>query len=598
MISFEEIVGLYVSRKNLYSPYHFRAAKIRDQYKGMIAIPVLDKAEIPAVVDIVRQGIDHVGMRISSVLPTVWFALQNDTERSNKIATQSRQAILGMWEANRMARKMRRRGRHMAGYACSPVLIRPDLNRKLPVWEVKDPMSTFPSPSSDPDEIVPENTIFAFLRSGSWIKNNYAEGYKIDNLDKNYRSSNLDSSFTLLEYIDGDELVIGCCGRSDSLYGGSGYEGYVAIELDRIPNRTGRPWCVIPKRVNLTDQLQGQFDGLLGMFIKRAKLQALAYRAAQRGVQPETWIISRPGEVAHVIEEPEPEEGIYGQIEGAEIREMQVGNSVAIALQMSTQLEGAERSTSGTPVEFGGESTRGIQTGRRGLNVQAASVDMPIQEYQELLADGLVEENKIAIAQERVYWGNSTKTFYVGWKGAKGRLEYIPKRFWINDEHRVTYAFPGTDQSQLTVTAGQLVGMNTMSRESLMELHPLIDDKEVEKERIAREALEATLVAGIQAKAARGEYADIDIVEMIKQLSQNVSLADAVLAADKAARQRQAGENPVEPTSPEAQAGLASPGVTGAESATIPPPPQGLGNLFQLLGALRLPQRAAGARNA
>jgi hypothetical protein len=92
------------------------------------------------------------------------------------------------------------------------------------------------------------------------------------------------------------------------------------------------------------------------------------------------------------------------------------------------------------------------------------------------------------------------------------------------------------------------------------------------------------------------------IMELVD--TDKMELAEAILAVQKEAQERQAAidaeGNPatVDPLSPEAQPGLAAPGMGAEAAATIPPPEPSIQNLGSLLGQLRRPQMTLASETA
>jgi hypothetical protein len=234
------------------------------------------------------------------------------------------------------------------------------------------------------------------------------------------------------------------------------------------------------------------------------------------------------------------------------------------------------------PAEFGGESGTNIRTGRRGESILSATVDFRVQESQEVLASALLEEDKIAIAIEKTYWGSASKSFFIPGMGG-GIKDYTPNKLWETDFHYVAYSASGSDVNSLTVTLGQLLGTGLISKESAREAYPLISDPELERDRLVAEGIESALLQSIQAQAAdpNGPYQPDDLAFIAEKVASNaMSLPAAIQAAQKRAQERQATPAPV--GAPETMPGLAMPGM-GAEQ---PAAPQGAPSLESLLGQL------------
>lgn len=553
--------------------------KLRDAYNGDIIIPLpeMDKSEASAVANLIATGLDQSAMRIASTYPNCFYpALEPGNNASEKRANTRRRATLGWWEANKLPLKLRRRARLMIGYASSPVVLRPDPKRGIAKWEVRNPLSTFVAPTEDPDEMCPPDAIFTFKRGYRWLQENYPE--QMGKLNKR-ANADPNTMFELLEYMDGDILVTAVIGEqvTPGLSSGASY-----VELERVPNRTGMNLAVVPGRITL-DRAMGQFDGLVGMYQLQAKLMALEVIAVERGIFPDTYLVSRPGESAKFISGPyDGRTGMVNIIQGGEIREAGMGQGTAANATID-RLERNMRITSGTPAEFGGESTSNIRTGKRGDAILSAVVDFPVQEAQEILAASLVEENKRAIAIAKSYFGNQRRSFYVSQGKVKGHVDYIPNKDFETDANTVTYAYAGADANALVVGLGQRVGIGTMSKRTAQEIDPLISDPEVEHDRTVSESLEAALLSSVQTQAAQGAIPPADLAKIMKLVvSDKMDLASAVEKVQREAQERQATPAPM--GAPETMPGLAMPGMGAeqpAEQAQGPAP-----SLDQLLGAL------------
>jgi hypothetical protein len=325
----------------------------------------------------------------------------------------------------------------------------------------------------------------------------------------------------------------------------------------------------------------------------QAKLMAISVIGTYKEVLPETWAVQRPNENVNIVVQPDPLRGVVGQIEGGEIHNVQTTLSQQTN-QMIDRLERNQRVESGIPPEFGGESGGNIRTGRRGDAVLSATVDFTIQECQEILAASLEEENRRAIAIERAYWGTSKRTFYVSWENAQGRVDYVPNEvFGESDRQIVRYSYAGADANNFVVSAGQRLGLGTMSRKTFMEVDPLVPDAEREHDYVVSEALEQAALASIQQQAAAGALPINDLARIAELNAEGkLTLFEAIDKAQQEAQERQASsgppgapDGPVDPMSPEAQPGLAEAGM-GAEAGTIAPPDPNIDNLAQMLQSM------------
>jgi hypothetical protein len=588
----EEIVSLYKSRQETQGPILAQMRRVRDLANGDVIVPLseLDRNARTNVANLLVQGLDQTSMRVASTMPMPYFPpIKEGNERSKDYSRTRRKAMLSIWDTNKMDIKMRRRARHLLAYSSAPVIIKPDFKTLVPKWSVRNPLDTYPAVSDDPDNLIPDDCIFTYLKPYNWLVANYG-----DKVVGKLRMGRVryDTQFTILEYVDEEEIVICVMGAENSAeYTMVERQGIEVIELERIPNRTQMPLVIIPKRISL-DIPRGQFDGVMGMYYTRARLQALTEIAIERGIFPDEYLVARPGENPEIIQMAEGKTGQLGVVKGGDIQQLQTnpGYKTDVALD---RLERQERLEGAIPAEFGGESGTNIRTGRRGESILSATVDFRVQEAQAIFAQSLMEEDKIAIAIEKNYWGAKEKSFFIAGRNGIGKVDYVPNKIWETDFHYVNYPSSGADVNGLIVGLGQRLGTGLMSKESAREADPLITDPELEKDRITAESMEAALLSSIQAQAAdpNGPYQPEDLAYLTKlTVEENVPLYEAVRRTNERAQERQATAVPA--GSPETMPGLAAPGM-GAEA---PAGPAGRGGIEGLLASLGGPQAGASAQ--
>jgi hypothetical protein len=579
----EEIVSLYNARQEAQGPVLRKMREVRDLANGDTIIPLseLDRNARTNVANLLVQGLDQTSMRISSVMPTPYFPpIKPGNNDSQELARLRKKIVLSYWDHNKLNIKQRRRARHFLAYSSAPVFLQPDFKKLQPTWSVRNPLDTFPAPMEDPDALVPDNCIFTYTKTAKWLIDNYGD-IVIGKLRMGRVT--FDTKYTLLQYVDDNELVV-CVIGSPLTEGMTPSEraGLETVELERIPNRTGMPMVVIPQRISL-DQPRGQYDGVLGMYFTRARLQALTEIAIERGIFPDEYLVARAGENPEIIQMADGKTGQLGVVKGGDIQQLQTnpGYKTDTALD---RLERQERLEGAIPAEFGGESGTNIRTGRRGENVLSATVDFRVQEAQSVFEQSLFEEDKIAIAIEKAYWGNQKKSFFLSGRATGGMTNYVPNKVFETDFHYVTYPSSGSDVNGLIVGLGQRLGTGLMSKESAREADPLITDPELEKDRITAESMEAALLSSIQAQAAdpNGPYQPEDLAYLtMLTVEKNVPLYEAVQMTQRRAQERQAAMAPQ--GAPETMPGLAMPGM-GAE---MQPAPAGPPSIQDLLGQLQ-----------
>lgn len=614
-ITAEEIKALFEARRRERGAWLTRAEQVRDQYNADIAVPLpeMSRYEMPAVANLLQRGLDGTAQRIASTTANLYVPPVKDGDTASmRRAAQRRRAYLGWWHRSAYPEVLGQRARHLIGYASSPVCLSPDFDQGIPAFEAWDPLGTYPAKCARRQDITPTDCIRAFTQPWSYIKAKYAHAdAALMGLSRG-RTPKPDDLFQLLTYVDAEEYVTIVIGKPrDPNSGGYGptsfgltdndlpgtYGTAMVGEIDRYPNRAGVCPVVIPSRTSL-DRPLGQFDGMLGMFMNRAQLTALELIAVRQGVFPEQWFVKDQAG-GRIVTPADPVVGTIGEVFGGKLETVTLNPGYRTDSAID-RIERAERIDTATPAEFGGESPTNVRTDRRGLSVLGSTIDFGIAENQRLLARSAEVELSIGVAISKGYFRSRQVSMAIGDKGAKGRVAYVPEKIFETDEVFCRYALPGTDQASLVVSIGQRVGIGEMSVQTSRELDPLIDDPELEGQRVLVESLEKAQLAGLQQAASSGTLPPADLARIEELVVAGSPLRQAVLTAQSEAQARQAtsGEpgtpaGPVDPNSPAAQPGLAQAGQ-GAESGTPEIGPQGpsLQNLSGLLGSLRTGGRA------
>jgi len=611
-----QINKMYQERKRDRGALFGRMNEIRNHYNGDIIVPLpeLDDMEKAAVPNLIAAGIDQFAMRVASVMPDIsYIPVRPGIQVSENKARDRRLANLGWWDMNKMGIKLRRRARHLTAYgmsavSLSPVSIYHDDKRDMPHWRVRNPLATYPAQMLDPDSMEPSDCIFADRRPLEWLKANYptqmAALYKGDKADH--------EMFEVLEYMDGNETVIMACGAERRK--GDGWtpdpDGHLAstVILERIPNRAEMCPVVIAGRVTL-DRLAGQFDQMLGMYQRQAKLDALDFIATFRNVFPDQYLVSPSNSptTPRLVQQADGKMGIMGVISHGQLDTVHStpGDSTAAAMD---RLERAQRLTAGIPAEFGGESPSNVRTARRGEMVMSNTVDMPIQEYQDIFANSLEAENRRAVAIMKAYYGNRPSMFFMGTDGKIVRPDYTPNEAFETDLSYVKYSMPGSDVNGMVIAIGQRVGTGVMSTQTAREMDPAIEDPIRERDQVEIESLRRAMLAGMEQQATQGSLDPSIIARIAKaKAERHVTLEDAVakiheeMQQEQAAKAQQmqemqqqsmAGQQPDMSQAPQMQPGM---GISPDNPATqIQQPPQGTQDLSSLLNNLRRPTRESG----
>lgn len=354
----EEIVAEAKVRQDAAGPLLAQMREVRNIYNGDFVMPFVDlgASAHASVPNLLQQGLDQMGARIASTTPDLYYPPTLPGQRkAEQQANLRRKANLGWWNDNRIGIKLRRRARHLVGYACSPVVIRPDAQRKTVLWEVRDPMGCFPAPTGDPDVLVPPDVIFSYIRSLSWLRQQYPDAMRSLYKGEEPRA---DDQYDILEYRDDQETVLVVVGKHKPYWltdSEASQLGASACELVRYPTLIGMPSSVVPGRVTL-DRPQGQFHGMIGMYQTSAQMMALQVMAAGKAVFPDLAIESRQNEQGDLESGVwhDGRTGLINIIKGGTLREVQLSPGFA-TLPTIRELERSQRLTAGVPAEFGGE---------------------------------------------------------------------------------------------------------------------------------------------------------------------------------------------------------------------------------------------------
>lgn len=579
----QQIADLYARRRLARGPELARMAEVQRMIDGDLVVPLpeLNKNERDSVPNRADQGLKQFAQRIASALPNIWCPpLRPGFDNSEKRARDRRKAMLGWWTHSRLHLQLRQRARYLQGYGASPVRIFWDLDTGVPMWRNENPLSMFPSVMHGPQDMCPEDCIIERFESLGWLYENYPGPTTF--LYKGGRPGsppNRDQIFTLLEYVDDDECVLIALGAKPDEFT-TPAPGSMTVELDRYPNRAGRCPIVIPRQIVL-NRLKGQFDGMAGMHQTEAMLMAMSIIATKKGVFQDEWLVAHPNEQPEIIQIPKPD-GTPGIVKGGALVPRGVDPQFQTNMTID-RLAAAQLQQSGMSSELQGLAPTNVRTGVRATELLSNVIDFPIQEAQELFAESLQEENRIAVAFAKNYGG--TKSFYVNWNGTTGPVTYQPDTTFETDQNIVTYPLAGADQAGLVISSGQRVGMGTLSKQGFMEIDPMIKDVEVEQDRITAEKLDDALLAGLAQQLASGQLPPVDGARIRELIATDAKeLFEAVITAHQEAQARQA--TPAPPGAPETQPGLGGP----AQQPQIGPSPdtQGLASLLQ---SLRTPQR-------
>jgi hypothetical protein len=593
MKSVDDILALYKQRSAFYSPLHSKMRTIQSIYNGTMEVPLpdMERSDMPSAPNLLAQGVDQMAGRITSVIPSVTFASAKPGQRTaDRTASTAARTVTGWWQEDRVPMKMKQRGRHFIAYAMSPVHIRWNPRENLPTWQVRHPLETFPSTDIIPGKVSPVDCLFAYKRSIGWMR---SMGYG-DRLFALTGKTDMPDNGTvqLIEYVgDGMTHLLAAGYKTNDPYApinlyddvGNAMRG---VTLEMFPNMSEDIPVILPMRVTL-DTAAGQFDNMIGMYYQQAKLMALEVIAVEKGIFPDTYLVSRPGEVGRFLDGPhDGRTGMVNIIAGGDIRDIQAQPGY-LTNPTIDRLERNQRVTAGIPAEFGGESSTNIRTGRRGDAVLSAVIVYPVAEAQEAFSYSLEEENEVAIELAKAWAGDVTKTIYVGTGNASKPVTYTPNETFQVTEHVVSYPATGSDLNSLIIGVGQRVGLGIMSKRTAATLDPYIDNPEQEHDQIIAEGLEQALMSGLQQQAASGQIPPL-VLSKIMSMVQNdrMELAQALNKVTEEAAKKQQAQQEAQPSVEQMMAEPALAAMTGG-MPSVGGPSASQENLGNLLNTLR-----------
>lgn len=573
--------------------------EICTHYKGeyVVPLPELDENERPAIANLIYLGIESHATRVASVVPTITYpSLHIGFDAADHRARDRKLANVGWWEMNNQKMKLRRRARHLTAYGTSPVTISPvaidpDDRRQIPFWRVRNPLGSFPAPSLDPDHMEPTNCIFVDYKPLRWLQERYPRQMAVLSCGE---KSDTDM-FTILEYVDAYETVYCVLGKEQKQdpYRRQASSYSMSELLDRIPNRSEICPVVMPGRITL-EGVMGQFDQMIGMIHREAKLDALATIAVFRDVFPDEWVVSPANAASRpkVIDEADGKMGYRGLIENGTIVALRhtPGPSSQNAMD---NMERNQRLTGLIPEQIGGEGATNVRTARQGTQLLSSAIDMPIQEAQEILAQSLELENVRAVAVMKSYYGSKKSMFFFGRDGKIVSPDYTPNETFETNLSKVKYPMPGTDINGLIVSIGQRLGLGTMDVLTAMTLDPSIDDPEEVYARVQVDGLRKSILSGVEQQSASGQMSPLVAARIITEMLQSrtpiekaLLSVNALMQQEQAQQQQQQQQQPADTS--DTQPGISAPPGQGPAPA---PAPQ---DLQSLLESIHVPQNLAG----
>lgn len=547
--------------------------EIRDRYNNDRFTFLPDVQDEPTFQSLspqlIQDGIEHLAMRASSQLPSVTYPSVTQTTLGERRADTRGRATYSAWYESALNLKFRRAFRHYAGYGTFCMVVMPDMQKQRAIIELRDPLTAYPELRAADDIRPPTNVAFIYGRSRDWIVKSYPEAYDYLYSEKyqksNFRSSGQEVLWDVCEWIDEDEIVIGILGpRMDTYFSNTDSPVGPGMELRRWANKAGMVCVSIPRRITM-DRVTSQMASIIPIVDWAAKLTALEVMAAESSVMPAVVAMGEPNQAPELIG-GQWHDGRDGRINlTRNVKGLQVINTPPsqITGQIIDRLEQAGRFSGGILPQFGGETGGSLRTGRALDTMGSFSIDPRVAEAQDVMARGLeMVINPGILETEKGYWGQKKYVCFSGWAGDSTTVEYVPEKDFESTLNSVTYAFPGTDISQLSVALAQLNGAGIISRHTTRIKHPLVDNAANEEEKLAIETIQAAVLASVPMGLQAGSLTTIDAATILDNLEKGLTIVEAIMDANEKAQQRQATLAPP-PEAGQGASPLTQPGLEG-----------------------------------
>lgn len=602
----DAIQDVIFQRRSHDAPLIRRMVETKNFYNGDVIIPLIDADGSPnmevLMPHLVAEGIDGNAMRAAGPMPTIHVPALNQLKekgiRSQEYAAIRRRVMYARWHESRLPLILGRAYRQLVGYGTFGMVVVPNFDSGGARIEFRDALGAYPALRAPEDVREPENVGFVYGKSPEWIRRAYpAAGEIVGDWQKTNPTEEL---WDLVEWIDEGHVVIGLLGprslyASDAGGGGSPFSG---MELKRWENKSEMVPAIVPRRVTL-DRIAGQMEKIIPMEQWAAKLMALDMVAAERYVFPDLVVLADENRTPQLIN-GSWRDGRTGQpnlLQNVRAVQQLQGAPGPMTQQSMDRLERNARISGGVSPFLGGETTGSLRTGRAIDALGGFAIDPRIAELQTIMQYGLETINKAVCAVEKGYFTEQHYTVFSGWPSDRGQVEYTPGIHFETHVNTVSYPFPGTDVSEVTVAIAQLAGANLMSRRTARDKHPFIEDAEMEERLVVQEGVEDATLAAWAQKISQGEVSMSAVAHFFQLLHGGMLWPDAIFATEAAEQERQAQQaaamqqaqaNPALGMGAAAQPGL---GGGPAPVAAIPPPQQGLVNVAAMSRALAAGQR-------
>lgn len=590
--SFEEarVLALALQRRRAYFIRYMQ--EIKRFYEADWVVPNPSVKEEPDVAQmipsLITDTVDGLGMRAASVLPSVYCpALKPHIEGSAKKAVNRRKIINATYDENRWKIKLRRYYRHQVAYGTGAIFIEPDFKKQSIRMRVRDPLFSYPEPTSGENVEAPNYVAFITRHSGAELRMKYPTVRA--EVGGPITSEQDQAEWDIMEWVDNDQIMFGLMGPvadegdhiNQQYIESMGHGPWMQLG-PTVVNRAGRCLVVTPCEVSL-HTIGTRLNALLGNVHMQSQLMSLEVLAQQKAIFPDMFVIGNPNETPKILNGAwqDGRTGAMNLLSGVG-QVGQISQTPDVRNQaMIDRLERNTRVSAGLNPQMGGESYGSLRTGRALDAMMASSVDPRIQEMHEVHEAWMPYVNSTILAAYEGWFPDKKFTMFSGWPSDKGLVEFVPEKEIEGIHHNtVSYAVPGADVIQTTQILGSLLGAKQISTDSFQNKHPWIDDAAAEQDAIVKEDIHKAMLAGVQEQIATGQMPMSIVAKLYDKVAEGMPLSDAMTEIDeeiRAEQARAAEEAQLAAADPAAQMGLAA-GAAAAAPGALPPgagPPGG-----------------------
>jgi len=506
-------------------------ALLGDQIKGF------QDWQVP-VPNLMSTGLEHLAQKIGRI-PNLKIDIPNDrdSERSKQKAEKMSRIISAYDENQRLDIQMPQVGRWLPGYGFAVWVIREKKDANgvpYPCAELRDPYNCFPG-YFGADQQPKEMSIVRRVPKYALAK--VYPNFKKQIYDKDMGTGLSIGSGSASPYTDSySGSWANSNGQGDLISEYYCEEGTYIFHMssgtvfDFIPNplKSG-PAFVVAKKFSF-DQLQGQYDQIIGLMAAMAKINVMSIIAMEDAVFTET--------------------NISGELESGQYRKgrfavnyLAPGTQVSkpasnVPYQIFQQIDRIERQLrvgGAYPVTDDSQSPLSFATGR-GLEELGASMSLMIREYHTIMADAIEQTDAKRLEWDEMMYPGKKKQLS-GYKDNKFFSEtYEPLRDISKNykTRRVYGAMAGYDEPQKIVTGLQLLNAGIIDSQTLQENLDGLDNIVRVNERIAREKADKILFETLLTQAQQGDpKATMAVIQIRKNPGDMQNILDKFYTAEE-----------------------------------------------------------------